>query len=108
MLGIVHGVLEEFARAIGADTTYIKLAADMRAAMQLGYLHGTLINRRYPWSERSILRAAYIERTIASIEHCLLRGPGQSRGLGTRPVGAGWAEGASSLPGACREGVVRG
>ena len=76
LLGIVRGVLEDFAREIGVDTTHVKLAADIRTAMQLGYLHGTLVNRRYPWSERSLLRAAYIEQTVAVIERCLLRGPG--------------------------------
>jgi AcrR family transcriptional regulator len=76
LLGLVRLVLEEFARDIGADATHIKLAADVRAAMQLGYLHGTLVNRRYPWSEKSLLRPAYIEQTIATIERCLLHGPG--------------------------------
>jgi AcrR family transcriptional regulator len=76
LLGLVRSVLEEFAREIGAEATHIKLAADVRAAMQLGYLHGTLVNRRYPWSERSLLRPAYIEQTIATIERCLLHGPG--------------------------------
>jgi AcrR family transcriptional regulator len=75
LLGLVRRVLEEFARDIGADATHIKLAADVRAAMQLGYLHGTLVNRRYPWSEKSLLRPAYIEQTIATIERCLLQGP---------------------------------
>jgi AcrR family transcriptional regulator len=76
LLGLVRLVLEEFARDIGADATHIKLAADVRLAMQVGYLHGMLVNRRYPWSERSLLRPAYIEQTIATIERCLLHGPG--------------------------------
>ncbi len=76
LLGLVRSVLEDFAAEIGAATTHVKLAADVRAAMQLGYLHGTLVNRRYPWTERSLLRAAYIEQTIAAIERLLLHGPG--------------------------------
>ncbi len=78
LLGLVRAVLEEFARDIGAEATHIKLAADIRAAMQIGYLHGTLVNRRYPWLEQSVLRPAYMEQTIATIERCLLHGPPRS------------------------------
>ncbi len=76
LLDLVRSVLEDFAREIGAATTHIKLANDIRTIMQLGYLHGTLVNRRYPWSERSLLRPAYLEQTIATIERMLLHGPG--------------------------------
>jgi AcrR family transcriptional regulator len=76
LLDLVRGVLEDFAREIGASTTHIKLANDIRTIMQLGYLHGTLVNRRYPWSEPSLLRAAYLEQAIATIERMLLHGPG--------------------------------
>jgi AcrR family transcriptional regulator len=76
LLDLVRGVLEEFAREIGAGTTHIKLANDIRTIMQLGYLHGTLVNRRYPWSERSLLRAVYLEQAIATTERMLLHGPG--------------------------------
>jgi hypothetical protein len=42
--------------------------------MQLGYLHATLVNRRYEWSDRAPLRAAYIEQIVATVERCLLAG----------------------------------
>jgi AcrR family transcriptional regulator len=80
LLDLVRGVLEDFAAAIGAPTTHIKLANDMRTIMQLGYLHGTLVNRRYPWSERSLLRATYLEQAIATTERMLLHGPGPVTG----------------------------
>jgi AcrR family transcriptional regulator len=78
LLGLIRGVLEDFASEIGADTMHVKLAADIRAVMQIGYLHGTLVNLRYPWSDRSVLRAAYVEQTIAAVERCLLHGPPKS------------------------------
>jgi len=75
LLGIVRGVLADFAREIGVEETHIRLAADIRAAMQLGYLHGTLVNLRYPWTDKSLLREVYIEEIIATVERCLLREP---------------------------------
>jgi hypothetical protein len=79
LLGLVRSVLEDFAREIGAATTHVKLAADIRIILQLGYLHGTLVNRRYPWTDRP-LRAAYLEATIGTIERLLVRGPGPVEG----------------------------
>ncbi|HEX4585384.1 MAG TPA: TetR/AcrR family transcriptional regulator, partial [Burkholderiaceae bacterium] len=94
LLGLVRGVLEDFAGELGADTTHVKLAADMRVVMQIGYLHGTLVNVRYPWSDRSVLRAAYLEQTIAAVERCLLHGPPRiDAEHGRAPVG-----GISPLP----------
>jgi len=75
LLGIVRGALADFAREVGAPPTHLRLAADIRAAMQLGYLHGTLVNLRYPWSDKSLLRETYIEQTISAVERCLLHGP---------------------------------
>ncbi len=75
ILGLVHSVTEELAREIGADMTHAKLAGDIRFAMLLGYLQATLVNQRYPWSERAQLRGAYIEQIIATMERCLLLGP---------------------------------
>jgi len=85
LLDLVRSVLEDFAAAIGAPTTHLKLANDMRTIMQLGYLHGTLVNRRYPWSERSLLRATYLEQAIATTERMLLHGPG-AQGTPELPV----------------------
>lgn len=75
ILQLVQGVTEDLAREIGADMTHAKLAGDIRFAMQLGCLQATLVNQRYPWSERNRFRAAYVEQIIATMERCLLHGP---------------------------------
>lgn len=74
-LAIVGAVLADFAREMGADQRHIKLAADVRAAMRLGYWHGTLVNLRYLWSDRAPLRETYIEETVDAVQRCLLHGP---------------------------------
>lgn len=78
MLKLVHGVTTDLAQELGVDTTHAKLAGDIRFAMLLGYLQGMLANQRYPWSERAVLRAAYIEQVMAAVERCLVHGPLQA------------------------------
>jgi len=68
-------VTEALAREIGAPLTHVKLAQDLRIAMLLGYLHGTMVFRRYPWSEPAQLREAYVEQVQQAVERCLLQGP---------------------------------
>lgn len=75
ILELVSELTRALAAEIGADTTHAKLAGDIRFTMLLGYLSGQLVNRRYPWSDRASLRAAYIEQIIATVERCLLQGP---------------------------------
>lgn len=70
---------EAFAREIGADPARGRLASEVRLAMTLGYLHGTLVATRYPWSERSLLRATYLEQIEQAVERCL-------RGASAPPV----------------------
>ena len=77
---LVRALTLETAAHIGADETHVKLAGDIQFAMLLGYLHATLVIRRYPWSDHQILRAEYIEQTIAAVERCLLHGPGAAAG----------------------------
>jgi len=68
-------VTAEFAASIGVADTHVKLASDIRLAMSLGYLHGTMVATRYPWSDAAMLRRAYVERTMEAVEGCLLLGP---------------------------------
>lgn len=79
LLELVRGVTVELAGEIGADTTHVKVAGDVRFAMLLGYLHATLVNHRYPWAEQQKLRTAYVEQVLLSVERCLLDGPGRPR-----------------------------
>lgn len=71
LLGIALGVTESLADEIGADRARAKLASDVRLAMLLGYLHGTLVATRYPWSESKLLREAYLDRVQDAVEQCL-------------------------------------
>jgi AcrR family transcriptional regulator len=75
ILEVVRGVTQDLADEIGAPMKHAKLAGDIRFAMMLGYLQGTLINQRYPWTARRTLREAFIEQVIATVERCLLHGP---------------------------------
>ncbi len=75
LLELQHTITQEFAAELGAGPEHIKLASEVRLAMELGYLHGTLIVTRYPWSHGPVLRASYIEQTVVAVEHCLLHGP---------------------------------
>jgi AcrR family transcriptional regulator len=68
-------VTAEFAASLGASDEHVKLACDVRQAMALGWLHGTMVVTRYPWTEGTALRATYVERVIEAIERCLLEGP---------------------------------
>jgi AcrR family transcriptional regulator len=64
-------VSEAFAREIGADPARARLASEVRLAMTLGYLHGTLVATRYPWSDRALLRTIYLEQIEQAVECCL-------------------------------------
>lgn len=77
--GAVYGTLrqmgvdlsEALAREIGADPARGRLASEVRLAMTLGYLHGTLVATRYPWSDRELLRATYLDQIEQAVERCL-------------------------------------
>ena len=64
----------EFAAEIGAGTTHLKIAEDLVFIAQLGYLQAALLNRRYPWSERAVLRSACVSQTLLMVERCLIDG----------------------------------
>lgn len=75
LLALVRAVTLELAAEIGAGLAHIELSEEIRFAMQLGYLQAALVNRRYPWGERAVLRAAYVEQVVAAVERSLLDGP---------------------------------
>lgn len=65
---------EDLAQEIKAPPERVKLAQDLRFAMMLGYLHGTMVFRRYPWSDAVLLKEAFIEQAQQAVERCLLQG----------------------------------
>ena len=65
----------ELARATGGDVAHAKLATDVRFMMVSGYLHGRLVNRRYPWMPADVLRPAFVELVIDAMVTCLREGP---------------------------------
>jgi AcrR family transcriptional regulator len=64
----------ELAQSIGAGLTHAKRAADIRLMMELGYLHGVLVNKRYQWSPKAPLRDAYVDAIVKQVESTLLAG----------------------------------
>jgi len=88
MLTLVQGVTADMAGELGVDMTHARIAGDIRFAMLLGYLQAALVNQRFPWSERSLLRAAYIEQIMATVERCLVHGPVASE-VGSKTVKSG-------------------
>jgi AcrR family transcriptional regulator len=75
LLEIGQSVTTDFAEELGVSTEYVKLATDVRHAMLLGYLHGTMVVSRYPWAPRETLRETYIELVVETVERCLREGP---------------------------------
>ncbi|HVK32641.1 MAG TPA: TetR/AcrR family transcriptional regulator [Burkholderiaceae bacterium] len=67
-------VTEALAREVGGDAAQARIASEVRLAMTLGYLHGTLVTTRYPWSDRRTLRAVYLEQIERAVEDCLRGG----------------------------------
>lgn len=64
-------VTAALATATGGDPRRAKLAADLRLAMLLGYLHGTMVVTRYPWTPQPELRRAYLTQVESAVEACL-------------------------------------
>ncbi|RZT92564.1 TetR/AcrR family transcriptional regulator [Rivibacter subsaxonicus] len=67
-------VTSEFAADLGAGVTHLKIAEDLVFIAQLGYLQAALLNRRYPWSERAVLRSACVAQALLMVERCLVDG----------------------------------
>jgi len=64
----------DFAAEIGAGPAHLKIAEDLLVIAQLGYLEAALLNRRYPWSERTALRSACINHALLMAERCMIDG----------------------------------
>jgi AcrR family transcriptional regulator len=75
LVDLGQSVTADFAQELGVSTEHVKLATDVRHAMLLGYLHGTMVVERYPWSPREILRETYVELIVETVERCLREGP---------------------------------
>jgi AcrR family transcriptional regulator len=75
LLELGQAVTAEFADELGVTSDYVKLATDVRHAMLLGFLHGTMVVSRYPWAPREMLRETYIELVVETVERCLREGP---------------------------------
>jgi AcrR family transcriptional regulator len=75
LLELGQRVTSEFAEELGAPLEHVKLATDVRHAMLLGYLHGTMVATRYPWLPAGTLRPAYVGLVEAAVERCLREGP---------------------------------
>lgn len=66
----------------GAQHTHLKIAEDLVVIAQLGYLQAALLNRRYPWSDRDVLRSACVNQTLLMVERCLINGGDVANFLG--------------------------
>lgn len=76
--GLLEASMEasrRLALKVGGDPAHARLASDMRFMMVSGYLHGRLVNRRYPWSPVDVLRPAFIEVILDAMENVLRNGP---------------------------------
>lgn len=74
LLETANAITLQLAGEIGASTRHLRLASDVRLAMLLGYLHGTLVVRRIAWSDTAVLRRAYLAQVQQAVERCLLQG----------------------------------
>jgi len=62
-----------FAEELGVDTRHVALAGEIRIALWMGYT-SALLNRRYPWGDRTRLRKAFAERMVTAVADTLRHG----------------------------------
>jgi AcrR family transcriptional regulator len=74
ILMLARVLTADYAKAIGADLCNAATADDLRFTMVIGYLHTTLVVKRYPWADPSVLREACLAHVMAAVTHCLLNG----------------------------------
>jgi AcrR family transcriptional regulator len=74
ILALARDIMLDYAAAIGADESNVPTADDLRFMMLIGYLHTTLVVKRYPWGDRAVLREACLTHLVATVTHCLLHG----------------------------------
>jgi len=75
LLELAQEINREFARELGTTDAHVQLADEVRLMMAMGYLHATMVNRRYPWSDVATLRTVFLEETLAAVERLLVHGP---------------------------------
>jgi AcrR family transcriptional regulator len=73
---LLRRLMSELAIELGADLRHVKIAEDLLVITLFGYLQAALLNRRYPWSRRELLRPACVAQLLLSAERCLADGPG--------------------------------
>lgn len=86
LLDVRRQMTQALADEIGAGMAHADLASGVRVAMEIGYLLGTMVVRRYPWPPTDQFRAAYVEQVQQAVERVLLHGetpaaPTQRAGL---------------------------
>jgi AcrR family transcriptional regulator len=72
IIDLIYAQTAGLATEIGADPARVRMATDVRFAMAIGYLHTTLITRRYPWSDEAHMRELYIDQIMLATERCLI------------------------------------
>jgi AcrR family transcriptional regulator len=75
ILELAHDVTQDYAESLGADPRHVGTASDLRFTMLIGYLHTTLIVKRYPWNDPATLRTAFLDQLMTTVRHCLVHGP---------------------------------
>jgi AcrR family transcriptional regulator len=74
ILALARGLTLEYAKSLDADLRHAATADDLRFTMVIGYLHTTLIVKRYPWADLPKLREACLAHVMATVTHCLRHG----------------------------------
>ena len=80
LLEIARDVNRQLAKELGTDDSHVVLADEVRLVMAIGYLHATMINRRFPWHDLAALRTAYIDQMLAAVERIIVNGPDKAPG----------------------------
>jgi AcrR family transcriptional regulator len=72
-----HGneIVEEFIAELGGEPDMAAQACDLRMAMMVGYLHASLVNKRFPWSCLAALRHNATQAIMMGIEACVQAAP---------------------------------
>lgn len=80
LLQLAQETLRDLAREIGVSDANVVVADEVRLMMAMGFLHATMVNRRYPWSDVAKLRGVFMEETLAAVERILRHGPQKAPG----------------------------
>ena len=80
LLETARDINRQLARELGASEAHVVLADEVRLVMGIGYLHSTMVNRRFPWHDLGALRKAYVDQILAAVERIILNGPDKAPG----------------------------